>query len=443
MGNNIGTRTEDLCIYVQTNQPYYSPHTVVDGAVYLDVYRPVYAHRIALRIKGVERVKWEELKPAQAGGPPADAKNITEKVKDKIENFRLEVPLHQIGGTLAPGQYQFPFAFQLPEHLPGSCNIKHLDHEGRVRYALTAVLFDAHIKEAIKCRSELVVRQVPAIANYNAPVSSEQNVCVCCLSKGRCKLESCFQTDCYQPGQEAVLMCRADNSQCSVAIRNFHVNLLQHITFQTRHGKRSEYTRLVTRSSYPGIAAGSNNWDSPLTMSLKLEDPEAKGDPKKLALQPNVYGQLLVCRYDLEVRPEFDAPCSCCANVPTSVIPLHIYAPKIENWVAAIPPTFRPTVFEVNQIIIPLPGISISVPTMQANINMPTATMNVSGPRMDVTMPSVHANVSGTMTMNTGGATMRIDMPAPTMEVHTTSTHGDVTVTTNMEVPTMNAEFKF
>ncbi|MDR3737148.1 MAG: hypothetical protein P4L10_16650 [Acidobacteriaceae bacterium] len=426
---------------MQTNQPYYSPHSMVDGAVYIDVYRPISASSLNLRLKGTERVKWEELKQAgQNPGAKADANNITEKIHDKIENFRLEVPLFQIGGMLNPGQYQYPFAFQLPDHLPGTFNVTHLDHQGRVRYSLTAVLFTGS-RDPIKYRSELVVRQVPNVANYNAPVNSEQSVCVCCVSKGRCRLECCFQSDCYQPGQDAVLMCKADNKLCSVAVKCFNVSLLQHITFRTKLGKHSEVTRMVTQSSFPGVAAGADNLSSPQLMTLKLEDPSASKEAGKLSLQPNVYGQLVDCRYDLEVRPTFDAPCSCCARVPVSTIPLHIYAPQLPNWITAMPTGFRPTVYDIHQIVIPLPGVKfeISAPTMAA---VPSVSMNVGGPSMQVTMPAVHANMMGAeMNMNVGGANMRIDMPAPTMEVHTTGMTGDVSMSTNMTG--MNANIKF
>ncbi len=439
---NIGTRTDDLCMYVQTNQPYYSPHSLVDGSVYIDVFRPVVAYRLDLRLKGVERVKWEELKSPNSKEP---TDKVTEKLKDKKEIFRLEVPIYQMNGNLNVGQYQFPFAFQLPDGIPGSFDIKHLDYEGRVRYTLTAALVSDR-RDPIKYRSELVVRQNPKIANYNAPITSEQAVCVCCVSKGRSRIECCFQTDTYQPGQEAVLMCKSDNRACTVGVRNFAVSLIQRITFHTRSGKDTNFTRYITSENFPGIAAGAENLSSPQLMSLKLEDPLAKvpGSGPKPVLQPNVHGQLIDCRYDLEVRPIFDAPCSCCSNVPVATIPLYIYAPPLANWVSVVPQGFRPTVFEVNQIIIPLPslsvsasvpaiGMSVGMPTVAAKVDMGHGAISVNAPTAQISMgvPAVHTTIGGAdVHMNVGGAQMRIDMPAPTMEI----TSANVTVTGDSHV---------
>jgi len=432
---NIGTRTDELCIYVQTNQPYYAPHSLVDGSVYIDVFKPVIAYRLDLRLKGYERVKWEELKQTQPG-QPANASNITEKMKDKKEIFNHEIPLYQISGNLNVGQYQFPFTFTLPDNIPGSFDIKHLDYEGRVRYSLTAALVSDR-RDPIKYKSELIVRQRPNIPNYNAPISSEQAVCVCCLSKGRSRLECSFQTDTYQPGQDAVLMCRADNRAATVAIKSFAVSLYQRISFRTKMGKETNFTRMICSNDFPGVAAGAENMSSPQLMSLKLEDPLAKvpGSGPKPVLQPNVAGQLINCKYDLEVRPVFDAPCSCCSNVPTATIPLIIYAPPLQNWVSAMPMNFKPSVFQVNQIILPIPSMKVeigAVPSVGISVGMPNVTMkadvgsanmtisgpgiSVSGPTMNVTAPvtDVHMN----MGTGTGNVNMRIDVPAPTMEIN-------------------------
>ena len=427
---NIGTKSDDLCMYVQTNQPYYNPHGMVDGSVYIDVYRPVTAYRLDLRLKGVERVKWEELKQP---GVPNPTNKITEKQKDKNEIFKLEVPLYQIGGTLNVGQYQFPFAFQLPDRIPGSFDIKHLDYEGRVKYTLTAVLVSDR-SDHIKHSSELVVRQQPKIANYNAPINSEQAVCVCCISKGRSRLECCFQSDTYQPGQDAILMCKADNRACAAPIKTFAVSLLQRITFRARGGRETNFTRLITQSEYPGLAAGMENLANPQLMTLKLEDPQSKimlpgKETSRSILQPNVHGQLIDCRYDLEVRPIFDVPCSCCSNVPVVTIPLYIYAPPQMSWIAAIPPGFRPTLFDVHQIIIPLPSMKIqaSLPSVNLTMGMPHVSAHVDvGHQPNVTMnmgvPVVHAHVNGAdMHISGSGPQMHISMPAPTMEVHTSN----------------------
>lgn len=470
---NIGTKTDACSIFLQTRNPYYSPHQLVEGAVYIDVYQVVSVQNLKLRLKGVEKVKWEELKAAGAPPKPGEkmSDQIKEKFKDKNDLFKLDINLFSIGGNLMPGQYQYPFCFQLPDGIPGTFAIKHGDYEGRVKYTLCAYM-EANHRNDLKYKTELVVRQnPPSFANYNAPVTKEQAVCICCISKGRTHLTCNFARDAYMPGEVAQAICRADNSQCSVPIKNFTIALIQKIVFRTKRGKNAEFSREITRNPFPGIGAGASNTDKPIMLDLKLEDPHASlmaqgKDATHALLQPNVQGGLLTCNYEMKVYPIYDAPCSCCSSVPETALPLFIYAAPLANWVQSAPMGFTPKIFDVQNIVIPavkldmLPSISIS-----GGIGMPGVSMNVSGnsgvsmhvsePSLHVSGPSMHVSghvsgpsmhVSGpTMhvsspTMHVSGATMhtnigdahvdigggvhaRVDVPVPSVEVHTSHMH--------------------
>eukprot|EP00826_Nyctotherus_ovalis_P042825 TRINITY_DN4469_c0_g1_i3.p1 TRINITY_DN4469_c0_g1~~TRINITY_DN4469_c0_g1_i3.p1 ORF type:complete len:486 (+),score=80.39 TRINITY_DN4469_c0_g1_i3:120-1577(+) len=340
MGNK-GTKLDNITIYVQTNQPYYSPNSVVDGSVYIEVSRPVTPQRLDLCLKGKERVKWVETRRE-------DSKEITETKKDRKQIFNHTVTLYSFFDTLAQGQYQFPFTFQLPDYIPGSFDAKRGDHEGRVKYSLIAMLH-AGMGDPVKHRCELVVRQEPGVASYNAPVVEDRPVSICCKNLGRCKLKCWFQSDTYQPGQEAMLMCVADNTLCQTPIKSFQVRLNQTLSFTAR-GHNRVFNHTVAQSQFPGIAGGANNAGNPALMSLRLEEQSAE---KSTALQPNVHGQLVECKYSLEVAPVFDAACACCASVPSASLPLHIYGVALSSWTPTAPPNFHPQLFDQMQIIVP------------------------------------------------------------------------------------------
>ena len=98
MGTNIGTKLDNLTIYVQTNQPYYTPNAIVDDSVYIDVLKPTVLQRLDLCIKGKERIKWIDMR---AEGNRAG----TGVNKNKNEVFNSTVRLHSFNGTLNQGQY--------------------------------------------------------------------------------------------------------------------------------------------------------------------------------------------------------------------------------------------------------------------------------------------------------------------------------------------------
>lgn len=359
---NIGTKLDNLTIYVQTNQPYYSPCALVDGSVYMDVYQPIVLQCLDLCMKGKERVKWMETR--MEGG-----REVIETKKDKKEIFNHTVVLYNFNGTLEKGQYQFPFSFQLPDHIPGSFNIKLEDHEGQVKYTLIGMLY-AGIGDPIKYRSELVIRQTSAIANYNTPVLQDRPVSACCKNLGRCVMKCWFQSDSYQPGQEAMLMCAIDNRQCQTSIKNFDVSLNRTVSF-TPAGHNVNFRRIVTRKQFPGISGGAENLNNPRLMSLRLEDQA--NFSKKIPLQPNVHGTLIDCKYDIEVTPIFDFGCGCCADSPKANIALYIYAAPLHNWIANTPSGFHPQQFDQTQIIIPVGSLQVSMTNTVSVVVNPNA----------------------------------------------------------------------
>lgn len=424
MGANstIGTRTSDLCLYVQTNDPYYNPNSIVSGAVYLDLYRPMNIFNIELRLRGTERVKWEELR----NNPSNDANKITEKMKDKQEIFRIGTSIYSMQGQLYTGQYQFPFSFQLPDQIPGTFNIQHFDYDGRIRYTLTAVV-NFMGRDPVRYRTELVVRQRPHIANYNAPVKSDEEVCICCSNKGRCSMTCHFQSDTYQPGNDAVLMTEVDNSICTVDIREFNISVNQHVIFRTRNGKTTNFTREVRSNTFPGVGRGISTHGNPQLMSIRLEETE-----QGKLMQPSVHGMMITCNYELKINPIFDAPCSCCSNTPVIKVPLYIYAPELQSWIPAIPQGFSPKVYDVCQIIIP-------VPSLRLDMNMPIANVSANIPSAQVQVvehshsPPASANVSASMDLNLGGnVSMEVKGHSGTDNVHMNMGMGGAVVTTNV-----------
>eukprot|EP00826_Nyctotherus_ovalis_P032390 TRINITY_DN2609_c0_g2_i4.p1 TRINITY_DN2609_c0_g2~~TRINITY_DN2609_c0_g2_i4.p1 ORF type:complete len:459 (-),score=75.27 TRINITY_DN2609_c0_g2_i4:277-1653(-) len=337
---NVGAKLDGLTIYVQTKQPYYSPDDLVDGSVYMDVLKPLALQRLDLCVKGKERIQWEET--THAGG---HRRTSTHSKTKKV--FKHTVMLHRFTQTLGQGQYEFPFCFQLPSYIPGTFNIKHSDHEAYIKYVTVAMLYNKAGK-CYKYNSELVVREVPIIANCNKSVNKEKVVTTCCSELGRCALKCWFESDVYQPGEEARLACAIDNTHCQARIKNIDLNLIQILTFR-RYFDSKSFNHTVCTRRFPGIAAGAENLANPRSISLRLQDRRNENEP----LQPNIRGQLVECRYVLNIIPEFEVECDCCVDYPLAELLLFIHAAPLATWVSALPQNFRPSPFRKTQIIIP------------------------------------------------------------------------------------------
>jgi len=144
-------------------------------------------------------------------------------VSDSTKIFQsLTVPLYSIGGSLPPGQYQFPFSFQLPDNIPGSFDLTQSGYSARVRYSLAAILV-TNARNNLKHKTDLIVSQRPELTNYNLPASSTQKVCMLCIPKGQCSMECNFQSDTYKPGDRAFVFCQTDNTRCSAPINTLQL----------------------------------------------------------------------------------------------------------------------------------------------------------------------------------------------------------------------------
>lgn len=423
------TRFDCVSMYVQTDSQFYNPGAQITGAVYLESTAMFSASHIDLRIKGTEKAKWEELKNAAPQQPGAPQQNLSERITEKIQDKRYiinqVVPLFQVGGILQPGQYKIPFIFQLKSGIPGSFSFKHLDSLARVKYRLSAVLVTGTGKD-VKHTTEFVVREIPIIPRYNEPIKSDQAVCVCCISKGRCTLECNFQSNTYVPGDTAYAVCKADNRNCTVAIKHFSISLIRTVILRAR-GKENRLVDTITNKDFDGIQAGAENFGAPKLMDLLLVDAEhsivTQGkDKQNLGLQPTVNGGLVNCSYTLNIYPIFDAPCSCCSNVPVCTLPLVIFSPAPSQFITAIPQGFAPQVLNsVNFILtdpVPMPAISMQVnlPGMAISAQPPAFGMNV---QVNAPAPElvVHAAVPNVQ-MNVSGGDIRLDAPGVYVEPH-------------------------
>ena len=391
---NIGTTSDFARIFVQTKEPYYFPHGYVEGSVYLQVFKSISALRLELIIKANEKVKWDEAPREKAGSQ----QSISETIKEQAKVFEpYQVILHSFSGNVEPGHYQFPFAFQLPEKIPGSFKLLYKTYEGSMTYSLTGLLISSDHSD-LKHKAHITIREKPAIANYNSPVRATEKLCVCCLIKGSCALECIFQSDTFRSGDEAYVICKADNSECRVPIKFFALELIQHVTLRNKAGKQTVFKRKIMHTEFDGLEAGASSFDRPKLLAFVLSEKQvdlltSKEEKEKSLLQPSVSGRLIDCRYTVEVYPVFDASFTTCSELPHVVLPLHIYARSAPGWVEEAPKEFNPIQYKVQQIIIPMnpkfdakpAGVEEAKikldPTaaIDTSINVATATTNLVG----------------------------------------------------------------
>mmetsp|Transcript_17036 Transcript_17036/g.35220 ORF Transcript_17036/g.35220 Transcript_17036/m.35220 type:complete len:546 (+) Transcript_17036:42-1679(+) len=98
------------------------------------------------------------------------------------------------GSRVDPGQYQIPFALEIPSYLPGSMYLDH-GHSGRcyIKYSLKAilkgsgVLWNYHKERNVEVIAKSIDQRLPP-APFNAPPVNERVNFCCCFNKGSISL---------------------------------------------------------------------------------------------------------------------------------------------------------------------------------------------------------------------------------------------------------------
>lgn len=101
-------------LFIEMNEVTQIAGQMMYGIVHLDLWKPYTAHVLKIELEGVEKTKW--VKKERHG-----KHKHFKKHRGKNTIISISHPLHNFQGNMAqPGQYSFPFNFQLPAWLPSS-----------------------------------------------------------------------------------------------------------------------------------------------------------------------------------------------------------------------------------------------------------------------------------------------------------------------------------
>jgi len=106
------------------SKPYYVEGELIQGAVFCDFLAPVYAKSITVKLTGYEKVEWHQPGVRKVQIPGSDPPQYNEIQQMKRKRAKKHIIKHKIevgkSGTMQPGQYTFPWQFQLPETCPST-----------------------------------------------------------------------------------------------------------------------------------------------------------------------------------------------------------------------------------------------------------------------------------------------------------------------------------
>lgn len=400
-------------IFVQTAKSGYYPGETVAGNIYLNLYTLFPGNQLFIKLKGDEYAHFVDRETRQLQNGQTEFIDIHRK--EKINHCSYRIPVFQ-WGTLNPGQYVFPFSFQLPPQLPATffqCGNRYI---ADISYHIDAELQPFNFNESkLKYKQRFVIRD--PIKQPIGQVSDQRTIQLtscCCKGQGASTLSVTFEKNCYSPGEVAKVLIKLDNSQSSLDNTAINFSLNQQLTIRIgNHSFNRTFT--VVQRSLGGVQKNqvSEQHYTELQLptfqtgdfwAMRGNDLEKRlineTDPHGV-INNSTHGRLVESRYFLDVKCPMDG---CCVTAPEISVNTSIFFPDYPHINVSTPPNWSPNV--MNSMTLNLsPQFQYTNPNRQnANVNV---NFNANLVGMNTQMTTVNTQQSNT-NFNFNGVNMAV-----------------------------------
>ncbi|KDO28330.1 hypothetical protein SPRG_06569 [Saprolegnia parasitica CBS 223.65] len=320
VGELLGLRGKGS-IAIIVDKPHYISGEVVSGSLQVDVLEPIECNEVVVVISGKEKVHWSETHDVGSGD---DRRSVTRTFSSSHRFLNQAIVLYSAQHHISPGQYIYPFQYQLPIGLPGTFdNQCHDGVDARVQYSIKGRLrVDGFFSRDVKRRQTFIV--YAQLAGYVAPSVAEKTQVVrflCCFRQGTCYLRVGMDKNMYTPGDVPMILCDIRNESAK-DVRRMRCELVRIVDVMADRKHRT-LQKTICGATFPGVAAGA-----------QLSQPQ----PFQLlshgeALYPSTRGNLVGCRYEIRVTCDI----AWCPDV-TLELPIALGGPfllRVDPFVAA------------------------------------------------------------------------------------------------------------
>jgi len=368
-------------IGIITEKGYYVAGEVVKGSITASIYRPIQASAVMLNCMGYESATWEEERSTWVDEPnnnpnvPSPKKQVFtyEFMHGGNEFFNQKFVISQLNGAvLAPGEYSFPFQYQLPKNAPGvffeqrrrrqprkgprgtfpwemgqvgmggmdfdEKTYRH-DHvgdyrcfygnwrdevemEAKVAYVFHATLdVSGMFSRDLYATQPLIVHEaIDTVKPASDQATQDITVC-CCCSQGPATIRAFFDKNAYALGETAVVTAEITN-QSKKDIRNMKISLIRTLRIRSASGRTETYINKMTEAVYEGVLAGQQK-----TMPMNLAFDPTKVIDGSVPFTPTSNGNYVNCTYSFNLKCDVRGASDVNLNMPVV-----LYAPQPAKW---------------------------------------------------------------------------------------------------------------
>jgi hypothetical protein len=241
------------------NQDYY-PGGTVSGNLLLDVDEPKSYKQILVQFVGRSYVHWTESHTEGSGDNRRTVTRSYTSSEAYVDLTTIAWNNQQVpGGNLPPGQYSWPFNFNIPPTVPSSFE----GSVGNIRYSIVATIVTGMLKFNHNVEVLIPVLQLVQITDPRLlqPVRQEVQKTVCCLC-------CASQPIVLSVATPKTGFCLGESFQLHVSVENgsnrqvsISAVLKQSITYYARGGQRMSWKIHASVRSDAIEGHTSRNWD--------------------------------------------------------------------------------------------------------------------------------------------------------------------------------------
>jgi hypothetical protein len=293
---------------------------------------------VYITIMGYERVMWRRR--VRRG---KSTRVVTYRDHALACNQRFVVM--QSAQSFLPGQYSYPFTFQVPAGIPGTYGHESGYHSNRAECSVTYMLYAELVLNDVQPGQQgmigrsmcpiVIMQQARTPYNYNMEANITNKVTTwCCCNKGNVGVNCTFEKDVVRIDEAVTMRFNIDNSNSKIGIKTVKAVLKRKLFLKTNSGLSTYRETNMITLPLPGCDKEQKIDEKIVRFDLSVA--RDIGTPANLGaalaefagkIQQTCNGSLITCQYELHIIAEVDG-CVCCENQPFVYAPIEILAPE-------------------------------------------------------------------------------------------------------------------
>ncbi|KAH0786576.1 FYVE-type zinc finger-containing protein [Histomonas meleagridis] len=238
-----------------TGTGYYVGGDVVRGKIHLNCLVPFACNGVILKVKGYEKVKFQEVVQESTGeGENAHMETKFKELKESKEFFNQTLVPYPTAGIIPQGAFEYPFEFPLPLNLPGVFHEKGGDWkagsgwEAKVEYKFIATVDVAFLND-LKDKVKLIINEKFDQTVRPSYAHDEKKFLI---GDGKITVDINLDKNAYFPGERVLCKLQANNTSAKCT-RKLVLKVFRYVHLKAA-GKSKDIETQVQRIHFPGFA---------------------------------------------------------------------------------------------------------------------------------------------------------------------------------------------